>query len=147
MAEIVPSVTLNNGGILAPGTSAGTLTISNGQSVSGQAQDNADNLVTSVDNSGTPGVPHVVLIDGYDNLGRRTSLSSSVASTADFMDNFGFDALDRETQVKQQSQTGGNAVAPKLVNFTYNGDSQFVTIGRYADLTGTNLVATSIHVK
>jgi hypothetical protein len=77
------------------------------------------------------------LSTGYDNLGRRTSLSSSVASTADFMDNFAFDALDRETQVTQQSQTGGNAVASKLVNFRYNGDSQFATIWRYADLRNT----------
>src|SRR5207302_10796553 len=58
---------------------------------------------------------------------------------------FVFDALNRETQVTQQNQTGGNAVASKRVDFTYNGDSQFATISRYADLTGTNLVATSTY--
>ena len=50
---------------------------------------NANDQVTQVDNNGTTGIPHVVLADGYDNLGRRTSLSATVAGTADFLANFG----------------------------------------------------------
>lgn len=38
------------------------------------------------------------------------------------------------TQVTQAGVTGGNVVASKLVNFTYNGDGQFSTISRYAVL-------------
>jgi len=38
---------------------------------------------------------------------------------------------------------GGNAVAPKRVEFTYEEDDSFDTITRYADLAGTQLVASS----
>ncbi|MSR57401.1 MAG: hypothetical protein EXS05_06990 [Planctomycetaceae bacterium] len=41
--------------------------------------------VTQVDNNTTPNVPRVILTSGYDNLDRRTSLSASVAGTADFL--------------------------------------------------------------
>src|SRR5207248_8046273 len=78
---------------------------------------NANNQVTSVDNNGTPNVPHVVLASAYDALGRKTSLSATVAGTADFLNSYSYDSLDRVTQVTQAQQTGGNTVAAKRVNF------------------------------
>jgi YD repeat-containing protein len=46
---------------------------------------NSDNNVTQVDNNGTPTGPHVVLNIGYDNMQRETSLSATVAGTADLL--------------------------------------------------------------
>ena len=65
--------------------------------------------------------------------------------TADFLNHYAYDSLDRITQVTQQQQTGGNAVAAKRVDFTYNADGQYATINRYADLAGTLLVAGSAY--
>jgi hypothetical protein len=36
----------------------------------------------------TPNVSHVVLAVGYDHLGDETSLSATVAGTADFLNNY-----------------------------------------------------------
>src|SRR5262249_54707199 len=38
---------------------------------------NADNRVTSVANTGTPGVPHVILVYGYDAVGNVTSVTDN----------------------------------------------------------------------
>ena len=104
---------------------------------------NANGLVTSVDNQGTPNVPRVVLTSAYDSLNRRTQLSASVNGTADFQNKYAYDSLSRITQITQQSQTGGNAVASKRVDFAYNGVGQYTSVTRFADLAGTQLVATS----
>ena len=101
--------------------------------------------VTSVDNSGTPDVPDVVLTSTYDDLGRRTQLAATVNGAVDFVNDYQFDALSRMTQVEQHGETGGAAVAEKRVDFTYNDLGQFDTISRYADLAGTQLVATSTY--
>jgi len=104
---------------------------------------NADDLATSVDNSGTPNVPRVVLALSYDSLSRLSSLSATVAGTADFLNNYTYDADGNLTQVTQQAQVGGISVTPKLVNFAYNAEGLFTTTSRYANLAATQLVATS----
>ena len=86
-----------------------------------------------------------MLAVGYDHLGDETSLSATVAGTADFLNNYTYDADGDLTQVTQQGQTGGNTVAPKLVNFAYNADGLYTTISRYANLAATQLVATSTY--
>ena len=86
--------------------------------------------VTSVDNNGTPNVPDVVLSDQYDANSNRTQLSATIAGTADFQNVYTYDALDRLTQLYQQGQTGGNAVATKGANLTYNLLGQLATIAR-----------------
>ena len=101
---------------------------------------------TSVDNQGTAGVPDVVLNSAYDADGKRTQLAATIGGTADFVNSYSYDRLNRETQVTQGASTlpGVDAVDGKLVNFTYNADGQFDTITRYASPTGTStLVATS----
>ena len=90
-------------------------------------------------------MPHVVLAVGYDHVGNETSLSATVAGTADFLNNYTYDSDGELTQATQQGQTGGNAVAPKLVNFAYNADGLYTTISRYANLAATQLVATSTY--
>ena len=63
------------------------------------------------------------------------------------MNQYAYDYLNRMTQVTQAGQTGGNAVAEKRVDFSYDAEdkSQFTSIDRYADLAGTELVATSTY--
>ena len=97
-----------------------------------------DNLgrVLTVDNNGTSGVPRVILTSGYDAAGNRSSLSASVAGTADFLNTYTHDALDRLTRVDQAGQTGGNTVAEKRVDLAYNAIGQFTSIARYKDTDG-----------
>ncbi len=109
---------------------------------------------TSVDNNGsgaggdtgTAGVPDVVLASNYDALGNRTALDASIVvsdtSTPDFQNSYAYDGFGREASVSQ-TNGGGYAVANKLVNFSYNADSQLTEIDRYSDLTGSTLVAKS----
>ena len=78
----------------------------------------------SVDNNGsetngTPGVPDVVLGSTYDAAGNRLTLSATIGGTADFVNGYSYDDLNREYQVTQ-SAGGGDAVDPKQVNFTYD---------------------------
>ncbi len=98
---------------------------------------------TSVDNSGTSGVPDVVLASAFDALGNRTSLGATIASTADFQNSYLYDGFGRTATIEQTGATGGDAVADKRVDFTYNADGTFSTIDRYSDLTATSLVAAS----
>jgi RHS repeat-associated protein len=107
-----------------------------------------DGALTSGE-SGTPGVPDVVLTSGYDLNGNRTSLSASIGGApgasgarADFQNTYSFDALDREVSVSQQSQTGSsaNAVAGKRVDFGFNLAGDTATIARFS---AGNLVASS----
>ena len=86
--------------------------------------------VSSVDNNGTPNVPDVVLSSQYDANSNRTSLSATIAGTADFQNVYTYDALNRLTQLYQQGQTGGNAVAVKGANLTYNLLGQLATVAR-----------------
>jgi hypothetical protein len=86
-----------------------------------------------------------VLNTGYDDAQRETSLSATVAGTLDFLNNYTYDADNELTQVTQQGQTGGNSVAAKLVNFTYDHDGNVLTVSRYANLAATQLVDTSTY--
>jgi hypothetical protein len=85
----------------------------------------------TVDNAGTPNVPHVILANGYDSGGDRTSLSATINGTADFLNNYSFDADQRLTAVEQQAQSGGNAVAPKQFDLNYNALGQFTSAWDY----------------
>jgi len=86
--------------------------------------------VTSVDNNGTPGVPDVVLASQYDAINDRTQLAATIAGTADFVNTYQYDADQRLTQLVQQGQTGGNPVATKGANLSYNALGQLTSIFR-----------------
>ncbi len=89
-----------------------------------------DGRTTSVDNYGTPTVPNVVLSSQYDSNGNRTQLSAAIDGTDDFLNTYAFDALNRMTQLVQQGQTGGNSVATKGANLSYNLLGQLTSIFR-----------------
>ena len=80
------------------------------------------------------GAPTVVLATGYGSRGDglRESLSAAIGGTADFLTGYAYDELLRTTDVWQQGQSGGNAVAEKHVHFTYNDNHQLQQIDRYA---------------
>lgn len=86
--------------------------------------------LASVDNNGTPGVPHVVLTSQWDGQGDRTSLSATIAGVKDFLNSYSYDTLSRMTSISQQSQTGGNTVAPKSLYLGYDGVGDITTIDR-----------------
>jgi len=87
----------------------------------------------------------VVIDEAYDALGRRTSLAAEVDGTDDLINSYSYDYLNRMTQVTQAGQSGGNVVAEKRVDFTYDAQDkhQFTAINRYADLAGLDRVAHS----
>ena len=82
--------------------------------------------------------PTIVLSQQFDLDGNRTQFSSTIGDSADFLDSYTYNALNEMTQVSQSGVSGGDAVAAKLVNFSYNADGQFSSISRYADLAGTH---------
>ena len=100
--------------------------------------------VLTISNSGTSGVPTVLLTNVYDASSNRTSVTSTIGGTADYKNDYTFDGLNRMTRVDQQSN-GGNSVAEKRIDFSYNALNQFTSIARYKDTDGgsTNEVATS----
>lgn len=108
-----------------------------------------DNLgrVLAIDNNGTSGVPRVILTSAFDAGSNRTSLTATVSGTNDFQNAYTYDNLNRLTRLDQQSQSGGNSVAEKRVNFSYNAIGQFTQIGRYKALAGdsANEIATSAY--
>jgi YD repeat-containing protein len=85
----------------------------------------------------------IVLASAYDAASNRTSLSATIDTTADFMNQYTYDALHRMTRIEQSGVTSGNAVAEKRIDLSYDATSQYQTITRYADLAPTKLVATS----
>ena len=90
------------------------------------------------------GLGQLVELDcAYDASGLRTQLSATIDGTQDFVIDYAHDPAGRLVQVQQYGQTGGNAVAEKRVDFTYDAAGRDSTITRYADLAGTELVATT----
>ena len=77
----------------------------------------------------------------FNAVGNRTHLAATIGTTADFVNDFSYDALGQMTQVTQQGQSGGNAVAEKLIDFDYTPTGQFSQIRRYADLLENEYVA------
>jgi RHS repeat-associated protein len=83
------------------------------------------------------------LASSYDAAGNRRGLSATINGVGDFANQYQFDALGRMSRVEQHGQSGGSAVADKRVDFRYNAAGQFDAITRYANLLGTQVVATS----
>jgi RHS repeat-associated protein len=95
----------------------------------------------SEDNSGTPGVPNVVLSNVYDSVGNHLSLSDTINAQAMGTTTFGYDALQRLTQVTQT----GTGVSNKRADFAYNAVSQITNINRYASVDVSLPVVNSSH--
>jgi RHS repeat-associated protein len=100
--------------------------------------------VTSISQAITGLPPTITLNQQYDANGNRTQVAALFDTTQDFVTNYAFDALGRVSQITQAGD-GGNSVSQKRVDFGYNRDGQFQSIKRYADLSGTQLVAQSAY--
>jgi RHS repeat-associated protein len=87
--------------------------------------------------------PEIILARAYDTANRLTSLAATIGANLDFKNEYLYDDANRLERITQAGQGGGNTVAEKRVDFAYNAASQFDTITRYADLVGTELVATT----
>ena len=106
--------------------------------------DNLGRVLTS-SNSGTTNIPTTVQTNVYDANSRRTQQTAIVSSVADYKNTWTWDNANRQTQVKQESQTGGISVAEKRVDFTYNTGGMFTGVKRYNDLAGTQIVANTTY--
>ena len=92
-------------------------------------------------------VPSVTLSQTFDDDSNRTQLAATVGTTADFVTDYTYDALDRVTYIVQQDQTGGNAVSDKLARFAYNDAGDFTYIWRYAATsTASNYVGRTKYI-
>lgn len=90
------------------------------------------------------GLPQSIAMDSaYDVRSNRTSVSATIAGTADFVTNYRYDGLSRVTQITQAGRAGGNSVQSKRVDLAYDAVGAWTTISRFADLAGTRLVAAS----
>jgi YD repeat-containing protein len=77
----------------------------------------------------------------YSQIGRRTQVKATLGTADDFLTDYLYDDAGRLASIRQQGQTGGNAVADKRVDFTYDIAGNFQSLTRYADVAGANLVA------
>ncbi|HEY7156597.1 MAG TPA: RHS repeat-associated core domain-containing protein, partial [Gemmataceae bacterium] len=119
---------------------------------------NAANQLTSVDNAGTPSVPHVVLTYGYDTSNNRTSLTDSLGGII----NYGYDSSRRLTSMglslngtMAANLTFGYDVGSELTgitrttpggdtitsNFTYDGANRLTNITHSDATTGMTLAS------
>jgi RHS repeat-associated protein len=87
--------------------------------------------------------PMVTFNQTYDAVGRRTELKTQVNGTAEFVNQWTYDNLGRVIRITQGPQPGGRTVAEKRVDLAYDAAGQLVSLTRYADLAGTQLVAQS----
>jgi len=92
------------------------------------------NRLQTVDNSGTPDVPHVVLTYGYDAAGNRTSLSDSLGGS-------NLSTYDEWNELTSLAQSG-TGVSAKAVTFGYDAAARLISLNRFANaaLDGTGAV-------
>jgi RHS repeat-associated protein len=92
-----------------------------------------------VDNTGTPGVPTVVLGYTYDAVNNKLTTTDTINGQLKGTESYTYNALDRVTRITQS----GNGVTDKRVDLTYDAASQRTNIARYSDLLGIQSVANS----
>jgi RHS repeat-associated protein len=100
----------------------------------------ADQLTAVVET--IAGGPAVQLSYTYNDAGECSGVTASIGGSVDssgdysggsldYQNTYGYDANGELTRIIQSSQTGGNAVASKEIDFTYNPAGQFQSITRY----------------
>jgi RHS repeat-associated protein len=111
---------------------AGRLTAASDPSSSyAYGYDAADRL-TSVDNQGTPNVPHVVLNYGYDGFNNQTGVSDSLGGSV----TYGFDAGHRLTAATLSAGT-----ASANVTFGYDTHDRLTAVTRQAGGAGPTVTS------
>ena len=104
-----------------------------------------DNLgrATTIANTVNGLTPTVTFNQSFDSASNRTELKATSGSANDFKNTYQFDALQRLTDIVQESQSGGNSVTSKHVTLAYNVLSQRTNLTRYQSTGTTNGVATT----
>ncbi|BAZ08411.1 FG-GAP repeat-containing protein [Calothrix sp. NIES-4071] len=97
--------------------------------------------LTRANNTGTLGVPNVILGYTYDAVGNLLNVTDTINGTQRGTESFTYDALNRVTRITQ----AGNGVTTKRVDMAYDKANQLKSITRYASAAGTQLVADSIY--
>jgi RHS repeat-associated protein len=71
----------------------------------------------------------------FDNLpdGERTEMAATIDGTPDFVDDYTYDAVGNVVSVVEHGVTGGDAVANKEIDLTYNAGGELATVTRYED--------------
>ncbi len=93
----------------------------------------AQNRLKSVTASSVGG-PTVVLAYTYQGPSTNpSSAAGSINGTADFVNTYEYDSQGRLTQITQAGQSGGNAVAEKEIDLSYNASGQVASVTRYLD--------------
>jgi RHS repeat-associated protein len=88
------------------------------------------------------GGPTVELVYTYSDSGECSGVTASIGGTVDssgnytggtldYQNTYGYDDNGDLIQIVQSSQTGGDAVATKEIDLTYNAAGQFQSIDRY----------------
>ncbi len=80
--------------------------------------------------------PTIVLTYQYDANGNVTETAATIGGTADYVIEYTYDDLGRATSIQQHGVSGGNAVAEKRIDLTYDADSRYATITYYNDTDG-----------
>jgi RHS repeat-associated protein len=120
---------------------AGRLTsVSDPNSQYSYTYDDANRLV-SVDNSGTSGVPSVVLNHTYDNANRLIQTTDTIDGQLGGRIGYRYDSANRLVEINQS----GVGVSSKRVDMSYDDANQMENLRRYSDLAGTQLVAESVY--
>jgi RHS repeat-associated protein len=97
------------------------------------------NRSTSIDNTGTPNFPVVILGQTYDANSNRLRLTDTIAGQLRGTEAYTYDTINRLTRITQS----GTGVQPKRVDMAYTPVHQLATLTRYSNITGTTLVASS----
>ena len=91
--------------------------------------------VETVDTTGTPGSPPLVVSYAYDKTGQITNVTDSLGGST----TYAYDGLNRLSKIEQT----GTGVADKRVDFTYDAQGLPARIRRFANLAGTAEVAST----
>jgi RHS repeat-associated protein len=84
--------------------------------------------VTSIDNTGTVGVPAVKFNYTYDAVGNLLTVNDSINGTSAGITGYSYDLLNRVTKLTQ----GGTGVQSKRVDMAYNAVNQLTSLSRYS---------------
>ena len=80
----------------------------------------------------------VSLAFDFDANSNHLSTATTIGSNLDYLTSFEFDGLNRRISIEQTSQTSGNAVADKRIEFSYNSLGRRTKVDRFEALSGTN---------
>jgi RHS repeat-associated protein len=90
--------------------------------------------VSSIDNTGTVGVPAVKFNYSYDAVGNLLTVNDSINGTSAGTTGYSYDLLNRVTKLTQ----AGTGVQSKRVDMAYNAVNQLTSLSRFS---GVNSVA------